>query len=154
MKRWDQIRRHFQTQNHCPELLSDGSEAQRRYKKEMQESWLAIPEQERMLSDKGAPSLVSETTEENLPRRAPRPSQSERGDMLMHEMSRDQTEDIDDYGNPGWASTLDGTHHCVTPGPDGYLKRPLLDQSTVDAKRMKLQHLVDATSLSLAPFPQ
>lgn len=49
MKRWDQIRRHFQTQGHCPELLQDGSEEQRKYKREMQESWLAIPEQQRLL---------------------------------------------------------------------------------------------------------
>lgn len=54
MKRWDQIRRHFQTQGHCPELLQDGSEEQRKYKREMQESWLAIPEQQRLLMSRAA----------------------------------------------------------------------------------------------------
>ena len=52
MKRWDQIRRHFQTQSHCPELLLDGSEAQRKYKREMQDNWLAIPEEDRLILDK------------------------------------------------------------------------------------------------------
>lgn len=138
MKRWDQIRRHFQTQGHCPDLLIDGSEAQRRYKKEMQESWLAIPEEDRLLMDKAAPSLVSET--------------SKLSDALVSQIShgtnRDRTEDVEDAYGGVWVSA-DGMVRSITPSTDVNTKRPyggLLDQDTMNAKKMKLEHLVEATS--------
>jgi len=98
MKRWDQIRRHFQTQGHCPELLQDGSEEQRKYKREMQESWLAIPEQQRLLMGRAASDNGNGTAvQENV-------YNSQGGDVVKQDgVPRVTTDEFEAFANV-WAS--------------------------------------------------
>ena len=133
MKRWDQIRRHFQTQSHCPELLKDGSEAQRKYKREMQESWLAIPEDERLLLDKA----IAKKEKLGLPTPA---------------ASRDQTVDVEDLRTHPRPSIADISH--FSHDSEGLLLLSAATAQTSPLKRVAVDELAMPSSKRVLLDPQ
>ena len=136
MKRWDQIRRHFQTQSHCPELLLDGSEAQRKYKREMQDNWLAIPEEDRLILDKA-------------------PVKKEKVGLPTPAASRDQTMEVEERRPDPWTNVHEGDGLLLLSAATEQaspLKRKAVEVPSASNKRLILDPQLEVVSRAPAVY--
>jgi len=136
MKRWDQIRRHFQTQSHCPELLLDGSEAQRKYKREMQDNWLAIPEEDRLILDKA-------------------PVKKEKMGLPTPAASRDQTMEVEEKRSDSWTDVHEGDGLLLLSAATEQaspLKRKAIEAPLSSNKRVMLDPHLNVASRAPAVY--
>jgi len=116
--------------------LLDGSEAQRKYKREMQDNWLAIPEEDRLILDKA-------------------PVKKEKMGLPTPAASRDQTMEVEEKRSDSWTDVHEGDGLLLLSAATEQaspLKRKAIEAPLSSNKRVMLDPHLNVASRAPAVY--